>query len=239
VRLALSISKEFKRDRWQFAGGFLLISVVLSCSSMADRRAHANSLLEGVFRQTEKNVLAKGSIAVGSGAFVSRTAVLTSAHVIAGCRSFAVENPKIGQVFARVAQIDTRQDAAILLINTGQSQDYLGAVGPSTERRFRIFGYASSMPAYISAAAYQTRSVQTSDDEYMVLDTDVPPGMSGGPIVDMSGRIAAIITGKMNAQHSRTIGAQISEFKASMFRYFAGVSVGQAINSVVKVRCNR
>lgn len=199
----------------------------------------AQSLLEDAYRQAEKSVLPKGSIALGSGAFISSTAILTSAHVIAGCRTFAVENPDAGFRWAKIAYVDRRRDAAILQVSGPRFRNFIGLPNQDGGGDLRILGYSASSPANRDPNAYRTKWLRSADTSVMALSANVPVGMSGGPVIDESFGLVGILTGRLKRDGAATVASPVSAFPAGILKYFDGQSSGRITSAVVKIRCNR
>jgi S1-C subfamily serine protease len=224
-------------DRRRYSGRSAILGVMVSFLTGLVFPVQAQSLLEDAYRQAEKTVLPKGSIAIGSGAFISSTAILTSAHVIAGCRTFAVENPYAGFRWAKIAYVDRRRDAAILQVSGPRSVNFLGFPSQGGGGDLRILGYSASSPADRDPNSYRTKRLRSADATVIALNANVPAGMSGGPVIDESYGLVGILTGRLDG--AATVASPVSSFPADILRYFNGQSSGRISSAVVKIRCNR
>lgn len=226
-------------SRWRYSGRSNLVGFAFWFVAGMMFSVHSQTLLEDVYRQAEKNRLPKGSIAVGSGSFVSSTAVLTSAHVIAGCLSFEIENPSAGARLARVAYVDRRRDAAILEVAGPGVQNFIGAWRHVGEGNLRILGYSAFSGANRDPNTYRTKVLGFDDAAVIALSTNVPAGMSGGPVIDEHYSLVGILAGRLQRGGVATVASPVSSFPANVLRYFGGRSSGRITSAVVKIRCTR
>jgi len=227
-------------DRRSFSGGRILLMFVLSCTIFLPTNAKADSIFEDVYRRSEREKLPEGSIAVGSGAFISPSAVLTSGHVIAGCRSFLVENPYVDELTTvRLGSLDRNRDAAVLLVDGANSRNFLGFADSGASSHLKIMGYTAAADAAGAPNVYRTKRLRTSVKGMVALSSNVPAGMSGGPVVDENGSVVAILTGRFSANGVGTVASSVSAFSNRILRYSRQWSSGSAEAAVVKIRCNR
>jgi S1-C subfamily serine protease len=206
----------------------ILLSVVLP--------AAAGTIFEEAYRKASREKIPFGSSATGSGTFISGNTVLTGAHVLVGCRSFVVESPSIGLKSASIAYLDRRSDMAVLLIDGVASRNYLGLAERPTSGSLTIFGYSAYMSGGGGPAAYSARHISTGDPRIVVLETNVPAGFSGGPVLDPNGDLVGILTGRVE-QH--VVASPIGPVRSAIMKYLSPRRVGQPKGAVVKVSCYR
>lgn len=226
-------------DRQRYSGRSGILGLAVWFVTGLVLSVQAQNLLEDVYRQAERARLPKGSIAVGSGAFISSTAVLTSAHVIAGCLAFEIENPYAGARLARIAHIDRRRDAAILQVAGPGFEHFIGSPRQIREGDLRILGYSASSPADRDPNSYPTKMLRFADAAVIALSANVPAGMSGGPVIDENYGLVGILTGRLQRDGIATVASPVASFPARVLRYFDGRSSGRISSAVVKIRCTR
>jgi|GEM_PF-5116422 len=212
----------------------MILSLVLSHTP-----AKSQSLFEDAYRQAERTPIPQDSSAVGSGFFISPTAVLTSAHVLAGCRSVTVENRNLIS-YATIREKDRSRDAAIL--STEQPSPSFVSLSPGPgQGALQIVGYPAARPGRGGPARYGATSQPNSSSRVTILSAArVPAGMSGAPVVDSRGQAVAVLTGRLNSGGQDTIASPIVNLPPTIMRYAAPTLTGYSrgvSSSVVKVRC--
>ncbi|MEX2296415.1 MAG: trypsin-like peptidase domain-containing protein, partial [Dongiaceae bacterium] len=149
-------------------------------------------------------------VAVGSGTGMllnARGNVLTNNHVIAECRRVTVR-------FAG----EPAADAALIASDPGNDLAVLRAAAPLEARPFVKFrdGRSVRLAEDVIAIGYPLTGLLSSqvkvttgtvsglaglydDTRYLQISVPVQPGNSGGPLVDLSGNVVGVITGKLDA----------------------------------------
>jgi len=144
----------------------------------------------------------KRRIGLGSGFFVTRDgAVVTNYHVVKRCRMVTVETPWQAVEVATVIVFDEAYDLALLRsditppIAIKFSVD--SVIRPGSP--LSLIGYPSvrlpPLSPQVSSAVFVG---PVSGRPLVALDTTVAPGSSGGPVVDLSGGLVAIVAGEIN-----------------------------------------
>jgi S1-C subfamily serine protease len=199
----------------------------------AESRALANSAVASTARISS---LGCGTgISVGSGFFVSATAVVTNAHVVAGGTSTTVaiggtEHP------ATVVAFDPAADLALLNVPSARAPALqLSTTGPERGWTGVALGYPGGgeltiQPAAVTAAfeiggpdIYGTSIVERSVVE---LRTHVRPGNSGGPLVVAPGVVGGVVFG--SSRTAADVGYAIGSDQALE-------SIGPSIGSTAAV----
>lgn len=155
-----------------------------------------------------KGMLPKSSSthSVGSGVIIDRSGnIITNYHVIAGASMIEVLFAKSKKkVAARVVGTDTKTDLALL--NVKASSD-LAALDLGDSDALRVgdvvlaignpFGYAHTVTSGIISA--KGRVIGTGPyDNFLQTDASIHPGNSGGPLLDVRGRVIGINTAVSN-----------------------------------------
>jgi S1-C subfamily serine protease len=144
-----------------------------------------------------------GAIQEGSGFVGASHYVITNAHVVAGVRSPAVQRPDAGSQRAVVVSFDPKLDVAVLYVG--------GPLGPplalDPEDRDRgtggvVLGYPGGGGLTAGPGAIRRELNAVGRDIYgrstvargvYELQAVVRPGNSGGPFVEMDGRVAGVV----------------------------------------------
>jgi len=157
-----------------------------------------------------------GGIVYGSGFPVGPGMVLTNAHVVAGTQGTMVVNPAGGPLTARVVLFDPERDVAILyvprlaLAPIGEAAAQQGTQGAA-------IGYPGGGPVKVTPAVVNGEVQAEGRDIYgqnlvvrhiWILQADVLPGNSGGPLVDLDGNVLGVIfaasTGQQGTAYALT-----------------------------------
>ena len=141
----------------------------------------------------------------GSGFVVSKDGwLLTNAHVVKACKSVVVGDGNI----ATQTVFDPDHDLALVKVSTKQA----GALG----KPLAISAGKPRLGEDILALGYPLRSILAdslnvtrgnvssllglmNDPRYLQISAPVQPGNSGGPLVDLAGRVVGVVTAKLNA----------------------------------------
>lgn len=194
--------------------------------------------------------LEEGSSAVGSGFFISPNHVLTSAHVLVGCKAFVVTNGRIGTMDARLEASDPRRDSAVLLVD-GASPRHLPlgpGPAPTPGEAMTIVGFPADRsggrrPATY-AATYHGATLDEAGIPVLELAAEIVAGASGAPVLDKDRRLAGIVVGRLDAPPRDVLALSQAGLSDRMRRYFShATDTGEASNppnpddAVVKIRC--
>ena len=153
---------------------------------------------ESVFRVTGT---ACGLGVAGSGWAAAPNLVVTNAHVVAGMKDARVDRRDGEFRDAIVVAFDARDDVAVLRV-AGLGARPLEAVEPVAGQSVAILGYPESGPFTAAAGRIGQTSVVLTDDAYgrgpvrrliTTLRGEIRHGNSGGPAVDLRGRVHATI----------------------------------------------
>ena len=149
-----------------------------------------------------------GGIVFGSGFPVGPGMVLTNAHVVAGTQGTTVLNPSGRSLAARVVLFDPGRDVAILyvprlaLVPLNEATAHPGTQGAA-------IGYPGGGPEQVKPAVINGQVQAEGRDIYgqnlvvrniWILQADVQPGNSGGPLVDLDGNVVGVIFAASTSQ---------------------------------------
>jgi len=152
-----------------------------------------------------------GGVVFGSGFPVGTGEILTNAHVVAGTRDTRVVLADGTEYRARVVLFDPETDVAILAVpGLRMSSLPMSGAGPGTQGA--AIGYPEGGPERVSAAVIQEVVNAQGRDIYgqnlvtrqiWVTEAQVVPGNSGGPLVDLQGRVVGVIFAASTSQQGQ------------------------------------
>jgi S1-C subfamily serine protease len=140
----------------------------------------------------------------GTGWLAAASKVVTNHHVVAGCRGLRVQSAR-GAGVARLVGFDRDSDLALLDVPA------LADVKPATLRATgaatlgeQIMFAGFPLRAFVSDELHVSTGIVSAlagpkgDRRYIQLGAAVQPGDSGGPVMDGSGQVIAVVTGTLN-----------------------------------------
>ena len=142
-----------------------------------------------------------GGIVTGSGFPVGNGYVVTNAHVVSGTTSHTIQKPDGTTMRATVVFFDPERDVAVLFVPgfTGAGLTF----GPAQRgTQGAVIGYPGGLgekvvPAVVDGAVQaQGRDIYNQNlvtRQIFVLQANVHPGNSGGPLIDMQGRVLGMV----------------------------------------------
>jgi S1-C subfamily serine protease len=141
-------------------------------------------------------------IGIGSGFFVSRDgSVVTNHHVIKLCRLITIETPWKAVGIAQVVASDKTVDLALLKTAVTSPGAVVFSTGgdPEPGAPLTIVGYPTvKLPPLSPQITSAIQAGPVPNQPMVTLDANVAPGSSGGPALDLAGRLAAVIRGEIN-----------------------------------------
>jgi S1-C subfamily serine protease len=145
---------------------------------------------------------------IGSGVVVDEFGdILTSYHVVEGLTQVAVRFYDGSTMIATVEREQPERDLAVIKVATlppGVEPATLSGGARAGDRVMTIgnpFGLEGSVSAGIISATGRNFVVKETGQlltNMIQFDANANPGNSGGPLVDMSGRVVGIVTGLVN-----------------------------------------
>ena len=142
-----------------------------------------------------------GGIVTGSGFPVGNGFIVTNAHVVSGTTSHTITTPGGNTLRATVVFFDSERDVAVLSV-----PDYNVAgltFGPADRgTAAAVIGYPGGGPERVvpavvdGAVSAEGRDIYNQNlvtREIYVMQASVHPGNSGGPLVDLEGRVLGVV----------------------------------------------
>jgi S1-C subfamily serine protease len=149
-----------------------------------------------------------GGIVFGSGFPVGPGMVLTNAHVVAGTQGTTVLSPTGRSLGARVVLFDPERDVAILYVPRLALVPITQAIAHSGTQGAAI-GYPGGGGEQVKPAVVNGQVRAEGRDIYgqnlvvrsiWIMQADVQPGNSGGPLVDLDGNVVGVIFAASTSQ---------------------------------------
>jgi S1-C subfamily serine protease len=149
-----------------------------------------------------------GGIVFGSGFPVGPGMVLTNAHVVAGTQGSTVQNSSGRSLPARVVLFDPERDVAILYVPR-LALAPLSEASASAGTQGAAIGYPGGGNEDVSPAAVNGEIQAEGRDIYgqrlvvrriWIIQANVRPGNSGGPLVDLNGNVLGVIFAASTSQ---------------------------------------
>ncbi len=142
-----------------------------------------------------------GGIVTGSGFPVGNGYVVTNAHVVSGTSSHTITTPGGNTMRATVVYFDPERDVAVLYSPEFTAEGL--TFGPAERgTAAAVIGYPGGGPEKVvpavvdGAVAAEGRDIYNQNlvtREIFVMQASVHPGNSGGPLVDLQGRVLGIV----------------------------------------------
>jgi S1-C subfamily serine protease len=142
-----------------------------------------------------------GGIVTGSGFPIGNGYVVTNAHVVSGTTSHAIQKVDGTTLRAEVVFFDAERDVAVLHVSglTGPGMVF----GPAQRgTQGAVIGYPGgqaekTVPAVVDGAVMAVgRDIYNQNEvtrQIYVLQATVRPGNSGGPLIDLNGRVLGMV----------------------------------------------
>ncbi|MCX8132557.1 MAG: trypsin-like peptidase domain-containing protein [Roseococcus sp.] len=146
-------------------------------------------------------------VSTGTGFLIAPERVMTNHHVIEGCNRVILRTPSGHWLEARPpARTDAALDLALLNVPGLAGPALPFRTGPEVRRGegvvaygFPLAGLLSSDPKLTQGVVNGLRGIGDNPNQYQI-SAEVQPGNSGGPLLDMQGRVVGVIVSKLNAQ---------------------------------------
>lgn len=142
-----------------------------------------------------------GGLVTGSGYPVAQGLILTNAHVVSGTTDHRIITPDGTLLPAAVVYFDPEVDVAVLRV-PGYAGPVLQMAPASRGTEGAVIGYPGGGPENVQPAVVDGSFTAEGRDIYnanlvqrqiFVLQSRVRPGNSGGPLVDMQGRVLGVV----------------------------------------------
>jgi len=213
----------------QVAFASALIAAAVSTSHAA-APAIRQSQLEQEVRAAREASLPHGLFQTGSGFYVSDgSLVLTSAHVVAGCRVITIRDISGREQAGTLVLWDGLRDIAVLRPDrTGPAGlSLLAEEGPSDRppEKLKVFAQnfelKTSIPPRQIVVSRLPDELRMGSSKMLELDASLETGMSGSPIVDDDGDAIGMVTARLEVKseggpRTVSVGVEASDLAAAV-----------------------
>lgn len=154
-------------------------------------------------------VFVEAADGVGSGVVVSPDGwILTAAHVVSGQDGVKVHVRDGTSVPARVVALDSRQDVALLRAD-GERWACLPFAATPAEVGTELYAIGSPLGEALEFSVSKgivSGARRVGDVRFLQTDASLNPGNSGGPLVDLSGHLLAVVSWKVAGEGVEGLG---------------------------------
>jgi S1-C subfamily serine protease len=198
-----------------------LLANLMTPSQIADSQREASAYAER--KDTDPQTVPGGrksgtrvTGAIGTGFFVSPDGfLLTAAHVVKNAKSITLET-KQGTVSARVVQVDTANDAALL---KAEGRFLCLAVTPSRNVKLGADVFTVGFPNIdiqgaapkLTKGSINALSGIQDDPRAFQISVPVQPGNSGGPLLDATGNVIGVVVSQLDAVKTALITGSLPQ----------------------------
>lgn len=142
-----------------------------------------------------------GTISTGSGFLVAPDRIVTNAHVVAGVDHPMIELPGESAKEGRVVHFDVENDLAVIAADVDAEplklvdtlDDGASAVVQGYPHGGPFRSTSATVRASGTAEVHDAHGEGAVDRDVYVLDAQVEPGNSGGPLLDSDGGVAGVV----------------------------------------------
>lgn len=142
-----------------------------------------------------------GGLVTGSGFAVGNRYIVTNAHVVSGTTDHTILTPGGVEMKGTVVYFDPERDVAVLSVPESRAAPLV--FGPADRgTRGAVIGYPGGGPEKVSPAVVDGKVLAEGRDIYnsnlitreiYVIQAQVRPGNSGGPLIDLDGRVLGLV----------------------------------------------
>ncbi len=128
--------------------------------------------------------------------------IITNYHVIAGFREVFIENNNKDRYLAEVVMVNKEADLAFLIAKDMPKIESLISIDENLEiqkqQTVNIAGFPFGMPLTITEGIISSINQVMDNRQYIQTDAAINSGNSGGPMVDKSGSLIAVVNAKFD-----------------------------------------
>lgn len=141
----------------------------------------------------------------GSGFAVSKSHVLTNAHVVTDCTEVRTKQPGAASAKAEVIARDGRNDLALIKVTSVPASVATFRAGFGIRQGDAVVAVGFPLHGVLASEANVTTGTVSAlagirdDSRQLQITAPVQPGNSGGPLLDLSGNVVGIVVAKLDA----------------------------------------
>jgi len=156
-------------------------------------------------------------LSYGTGFYIGRDTIITNFHVVDGCTELRIRKNGAEQGSARVLAVSRTDDLAALHAEVPAKSFLKLRVGTPIVPAESVLVFGYPLPGALSSAGNTTLGNVTAltgigdDSRYIQISAAVQPGNSGGPVLDDSGRLMAVVRSKLDALAMAQVTGDIAQ----------------------------
>jgi serine protease Do len=148
----------------------------------------------------------------GTGFFVAQNRVVTNNHVVSGCtKAIQVLYPERASYTATLSGQDYTNDLALLHTEMPNLSVASFRFQPLLGEAVATYGfpYPGILSPNFTSGDIAALSGPKGDTRFLQTSTPIQPGNSGGPLLDMSGRVVGVVVAQLNALPNQNVNFAI------------------------------
>ncbi len=145
------------------------------------------------------------TISTGSGFVISRSGeIVTNFHVIRDCASIDVRVASTSRQKAEVIATDEGNDLAVIRVKTAVESNAVFRENPPLRPGEHVIAMGYPLSGILTTTVNVSEGIVSAlaglrdDSRYIQISAPVQPGNSGGPLLDTSGHIVGVVSGKLS-----------------------------------------
>jgi serine protease Do len=163
----------------------------------------------------------------GTGFFVAQNRVVTNNHVVSGCtKAIQVRYPDGRSYTATISGQDTTNDLVLLHTEMPNLSVASFRFQPLLGEAVATYGfpYSGILSPNFTSGDIAALSGPKGDTRFLQTSTPIQPGNSGGPLLDVSGRVVGVVVAQLNAIPNQNVNFAIQPSMVINFLSVKGVT---------------
>jgi serine protease Do len=163
----------------------------------------------------------------GTGFFVAQNRVVTNNHVVSGCtKAIQVRYPDGRSYTATISGQDATNDLVLLHTEMPNLSVASFRFQPLLGEAVATYGfpYSGILSPNFTSGDIAALSGPKGDTRFLQTSTPIQPGNSGGPLLDMSGRVVGVVVAQLNAIPNQNVNFAIQPSMVINFLSVKGVN---------------
>jgi serine protease Do len=163
----------------------------------------------------------------GTGFFVAQNRVVTNNHVVSGCtKAIQVRYPDGRSFTATISGQDATNDLVLLDTEMPNLSVASFRFQPLLGEAVATYGfpYSGILSPNFTSGDIAALSGPKGDTRFLQTSTPIQPGNSGGPLLDMSGRVVGVVVAQLNAIPNQNVNFAIQPSMVINFLSVKGVT---------------
>ena len=149
---------------------------------------------------------ARRAVSSGTGFVVAPGRLMTNWHVVEGCAEIRLRTARRAELTATLAARDEQRDLALLAVAGELGPPLPFRAAPEVRRGEGVVTFGFPLSGMLSSGATLTTgdisalSGLRDNPRHFQISAPVQSGNSGGPLLDLGGRVIGVVVSKLNAQ---------------------------------------